>query len=190
MTIAYLANSFPESQEPYVWEEICELRRRGQLVLPCSFKRPRAPSSLEAARETLYILPLRLSLCVRATWALVRNFSSIKNFIKRALFGSEPVMQRLRTLVHTWLGVYLATAIRNRNVRHIHVHHGYFSSWSGMVAAKLLDAEFSLTLHGSDLLLRADYLDIKLKHCGSASRSPNSTGNTSARGFRKLIRTS
>jgi glycosyltransferase involved in cell wall biosynthesis len=34
-----------------------------------------------------------------------------------------------------------------------------------MVAARLLDASFSMTLHGSDLLVRADYLDVKLKHC-------------------------
>ena len=39
--IAYLANSFPEAVEPYVWEEIRELRRRGQPVVACSFRRPR-----------------------------------------------------------------------------------------------------------------------------------------------------
>ena len=34
-----------------------------------------------------------------------------------------------------------------------------------MTAARLLDASFSLTLHGSDLLVRADYLDCKLENC-------------------------
>ncbi len=34
-----------------------------------------------------------------------------------------------------------------------------------MVAARLLDTEFSMTLHGSDLLLHATYLDVKLKNC-------------------------
>lgn len=34
-----------------------------------------------------------------------------------------------------------------------------------MVAARILGARFSLTLHGSDLLVRADYLDCKLKNC-------------------------
>ena len=34
-----------------------------------------------------------------------------------------------------------------------------------MVAARILDASFSMTLHGSDLLVRADYLDIKLAQC-------------------------
>jgi glycosyltransferase involved in cell wall biosynthesis len=34
-----------------------------------------------------------------------------------------------------------------------------------MVAARLLGASFSMTLHGSDLLVRADYLDAKLRDC-------------------------
>ena len=55
--------------------------------------------------------------------------------------------------------------LRHRRIRHIHVHHGYFSSWVGMVGAKLLGASFSMTLHGSDLLVRANFLDIKIQHC-------------------------
>ena len=34
-----------------------------------------------------------------------------------------------------------------------------------MVAARFLAIDFSMTLHGSDLLLHAAYLDTKLKHC-------------------------
>jgi glycosyltransferase involved in cell wall biosynthesis len=45
------------------------------------------------------------------------------------------------------------------------VHHGYFGSWIAMVAARLLDVEFSMTLHGSDLLLHGVYLDAKLESC-------------------------
>ena len=34
-----------------------------------------------------------------------------------------------------------------------------------MVAARLLGVEFSMTLHGSDLLLHGTYLDAKLENC-------------------------
>ena len=34
-----------------------------------------------------------------------------------------------------------------------------------MAAARLLDLKFSLTLHGSDLLLHRAYLDVKLQNC-------------------------
>ena len=165
MTIIYLSNSFPEPLEPYVWEEICELQKQGVRVLPCSIKRPKGSANAEASLRTLYAFPLRLGAFLQSAWACVRQFSKLKDFLRRALVGPAPLPQRVRTLVHTCLGVYLATLARNYNVRHIHVHHGYFSSWVGMVAARILGATFSMTLHGSDLLVRADYLDIKLKNC-------------------------
>ena len=34
-----------------------------------------------------------------------------------------------------------------------------------MIAARILGAGFSMTLHGSDLLVRADFLDVKLAEC-------------------------
>src|SRR5262249_45237032 len=54
---------------------------------------------------------------------------------------------------------------QKHRVSHIHVHHGYFGSWIVMVAARVLDIPYSMTLHGSDLLLSAAYLDVKLRHC-------------------------
>jgi glycosyltransferase involved in cell wall biosynthesis len=52
-----------------------------------------------------------------------------------------------------------------QQVEHIHVHHGYFGSWIAMVAARLSGVGYSMTLHGSDLLLHAAYLDAKLENC-------------------------
>jgi hypothetical protein len=50
-TIAYIANEFPSPLEPYVIDEISELRRRGAQVICCSGKRV-APkrSSIGGAR--------------------------------------------------------------------------------------------------------------------------------------------
>jgi len=39
-------------------------------------------------------------------------------------------------LLHTCLGVYYAALLREQNVDHIHVTHGYFGSWIAMVAAR------------------------------------------------------
>ena len=165
--IAYLANSFPEAVEPYVWEEIRELRARGQCVVACSFRRPRqvAAQDARAASETTYLFPLDPRFALRASCIFFLRFGLIVDFLWRAVRGPEPMQRRLRTIAHTWLGAYLAAALRKKQITHIHVHHGYFSSWAGMVAARLLGVTFSLTLHGSDLLVRADYLDCKLKYC-------------------------
>ncbi len=168
-TVAYLTNQFPSPVEPYVADEIQELRSRGVTVIPCSARH--ATKALDSdlkvfAAETLYLQPLRLKLLIHAAFLCFLKFSMLKDFFRRALFqGSEPLRRRLRALLHTWLGVYYALLIEGSGVEHIHVHHGYFASWIAMVAARVLGIEFSMTLHGSDLLLHPAYLDTKLKHC-------------------------
>jgi glycosyltransferase involved in cell wall biosynthesis len=166
-TIAYLANSFPEAGESYVWEEIRELRRRGREILCCSFRRsdhvPPELSDLE--NETIYIQHARAWIILAGLAVVATKFHPIRDLVWRALRGPETFQKRLRAFGHTWLGVCLAASLRRKHISHIHVHHGYFASWAGMVAARLLDASFSVTLHGSDLLLRADYLDCKLQEC-------------------------
>jgi colanic acid/amylovoran biosynthesis glycosyltransferase len=168
-TVAYLTNQFPSSVEPYVVEEIQELRRRGVRVIPCSARyNPAAhdPGLKSFAAETLYLQPLRLGLLICAAVMCLLKFPVLKDFFRRALFqGSEPLVRRLRALLHTWLGVYYALLIEGSGAQHIHVHHGYFGSWIAMVAARFLGIEFSMTLHGSDLLLHSAFLDTKLKHC-------------------------
>jgi colanic acid/amylovoran biosynthesis glycosyltransferase len=165
--ILYLANSFPEASEPYVWAEIAELRKRGRTVVPCSFRRPKhVPTQVEEfASETFYVFPLRMQIVLRTCWMCISQMGKISDLFWRLIRGPETMARRFRALAHTWLGVYLAAALGKEPINHIHVHHGYFSSWAGMTAARLLDAGFSLTLHGSDLLVCADYLDCKLENC-------------------------
>ncbi|HXM21606.1 MAG TPA: glycosyltransferase family 4 protein [Terriglobales bacterium] len=168
-TVAYLANLFPSSVEPYVAEEIQELRRRGVTVISCSARHHTTALDSELksfAAETLYLQPLRLKLLIHAAFMCLLKFPMLKDFLRRALLQeSEPIRRRLRALLHTWLGVYYALLIERSGVEHIHVHHGYFASWIAMVAARFLGIEFSMTLHGSDLLLHPASLDTKLKHC-------------------------
>jgi colanic acid/amylovoran biosynthesis glycosyltransferase len=169
-TIAYLANQFPSPVEPYVFEEIEELRRRGVQVIPCSARRPargiEEPQLKAFASEALYLQPLTCGLILRASWLCLFNCTLLAGIVTRVLMqGSEPLARRLRALLHTLLGACYALKLQGRGVQHIHVHHGYFASWIGMVAARLLDIDYSLTLHGSDLLLHGAYLDTKLKHC-------------------------
>ena len=78
--------------------------------------------------------------------------------------GASPV-RRIRALGHTLMGSALAEQLAPLDVEHIHAHHGYFASWMALAAARLLGIGFSFTLHGSDLLQRADLLPAKLRAC-------------------------
>ena len=163
-SICYLANSFPEPSEGYVSQEITELRRQGHRVVPCAFRKPKDPRSL-IGHGAIYAFPLKIRACLRATRLCLSKFGAIADLLLRAVRGPEPYHRRFRALVHTWLGVYLAVMLRQEGIDHIHVHHGFFSSWCAMTAARVLEIDFSMTLHGSDMLVRADYLDCKLQNC-------------------------
>src|SRR5271165_7543981 len=148
--------------EPYVGEEILELRRRGVRVIPGSVRRSEAATSQFPSREVLCLQPVRAMALLRALGLLVRHWKRISSLVGRVLLrGKESPTVRLKALLHTWLGAHYAIRLHGRGVDHIHVHHGYFGSWIGMVAARLLGISFSLTLHGSDLLLHGTYLDTK-----------------------------
>lgn len=168
-TIAYLSNLFPSPVEPYIVDEICELRRRGITVVPCSARelKTEPDKTLKPfAAHTLYIQSLRVTTLLRAVWLCILKLPTLIGFLRHVLFGGqEPLKRRVFALLHTLLGVYYAALLRDRHVEHIHVHHGYFASWIAMVAARLLNVGFSMALHGSDLLLDAAFLDLKLKQC-------------------------
>lgn len=170
ITVAYLANQFPADVEPYVSAEIDELRRRGANVIAGSARAvgiTQLKSKKESsAREILSLRPLRIGILLRALVLVLRRWQCISGLLVRVLFrGNELLRQRFKALSHTALGAYYAALLEQKKVNHIHVHHGYFAAWVAMVTARLLGIGYSLTLHGSDLLLGAAYLDTKLQNC-------------------------
>jgi colanic acid/amylovoran biosynthesis glycosyltransferase len=172
LTVAYLTNQFPCAVEPYVGEEIEELRRRGVRVVAGSVRKVNIPDiSTRAHTPEIVLQPVSFVLLVRAARLLLHGWPRISDIIRRVIWlGHEGPVRRLKALAHTLLGACYAVLLEDRederiSVDHIHVHHGYFGSWIGMVAARLLDIPFSMTLHGSDLLLNAAYIDLKLESC-------------------------
>ncbi len=167
LTVAYLANELPCAVEPYVVAEIEELRKRGVRVVAGSVRRPHVRSDQMGEFNSEIVLR-RLNPIVLASAALlcVRRWARLAPLLKRILLcGREGLLQRVKALAHTFLGACYAARLKGHGVEHIHVHHGYFGSWIAMTAARLLGVEFSLTLHGSDLLLHGAYLDTKLAQC-------------------------
>ncbi len=167
LTVAYLANQFPSAVEPYVVDEIAELRRRGVRVMAGSVRKARPENVWPGqGQPEVVVRSLSVVILLRALWLCVRRWQRISPLLARILFrGREGPFRRIKALAHTWLGACYAARLTGTGVDHIHVHHGYFGSWIAMSAAQLLGVRFSMTLHGSDLLVRATYLDTKLENC-------------------------
>jgi colanic acid/amylovoran biosynthesis glycosyltransferase len=168
-TVAYIANEFPSAVEWYVPAEIQELRGRGVRVLPCSARRsvpPLETSEPDLAKDTLCIQRFNVRAFFRMLRSMPITLPRVAGLIVRVFRErNESPARRVRALLHTLAGLYFAALLEERNVEHIHAHHGYFSSWIAMIAARALCVPYSLTLHGSDLLLHAAYLDTKLTEC-------------------------
>ena len=165
LTVASLANQFPSPVEPYVVDEILELRRRGFRVIPGSVRKSAAaaPSGIQPQVVVADASPF---VFLRAALLCLKRWRRISDLVWRVVAcGHEGPVLRAKALLHTWLGACYAVLLEPHGVDHIYVHHGYFGSWIAMVAARLLDVGFSLTLYGSDLLVHAKYLDVKLKNC-------------------------
>lgn len=165
--IAYLAHQFPSSLEPYVLDEIQALRARGETVVCSSARKihPTHSKSEHPEEQIIFLWPAGFFLLFRALLVLVANAPKLKDLFWRIFFhGHESVVRRMRALAHTWLGCCYALLLKNYRIDHIHVHHGYFASWIAMVAARVLNVSYSITLHGSDVLLHRAYLDTKLQN--------------------------
>jgi colanic acid/amylovoran biosynthesis glycosyltransferase len=170
LKVAYITNRFPAAVEWYVIDEINELRKRGVEVVTCSAKKVNGtslpPDLQKFARETISLTPLRPSVLWRALRMFAGQSRLIREFIgKEVIRSNDSWGKRIKALAHTLLGVCLATTLRDRKIEHIHVHHGYFAAWVAMVAARLLGITYSMTLHGSDLLLHASHMETKLSEC-------------------------
>lgn len=174
-TVAYIANQLPSPLEPYVMDEIGELRRRGVRVICCSGKKTPidespvhelSPAESAFRDEARFLWPLPPRKLAQAAHRLGSDGRVLRPVLQAALQESNGSRsQRLRALGHTLLGTALANELAPLEVEHIHAHHGYFASWMALVAARLLGIGFSLTLHGSDLLLHGHLLAAKLRFC-------------------------
>ena len=163
--IAYIANEFPSPVEPYVQDEIRALRRRGATVIATTARRPTFAANNSISPD-INLQNIAWCALVQSIFLLICRFPDLADLFARILFqGQESLPRRIRCLVHTVLGVYYAVILRPFHVNHIHAHHGYFGSWIALIAARILNVGFSLTLHGSDLLLHPSFLDTKLVNC-------------------------
>jgi colanic acid/amylovoran biosynthesis glycosyltransferase len=152
-SLAYIAQSFPDFTQTFVYREVMALESLGMPVATFAiWKKPRDRVSEEArhyVEKTYYALPV--------SWPgfLFSHifFLSVHpaRYWKTALFvlsrRGEPFQNRARTFHHFCEAVYLAKEMRKRGIKHIHAHFSINAATVALVAARLLKITFSFTAH-------------------------------------------
>lgn len=170
MRVAYLVNEFPAVTEPYVSEEVAALLGRGHQVVVLSAFRPgrAAPADVQTSRvpsgiDVRYLSPVAPFPLVASCLWFLRHLKVLRPTLRRVLFGgTESARDRAKGLKHVLLGVYCARLLAGYQVDHLHAHHGYFAAFGALVASRILGVGYTLTLHGSDVLLDGLFLDAKV----------------------------
>ena len=173
--IGYLTGEYPKASHTFILREVSALRDLGLTVKTASIRRPEdkeliGPEERRALEDTFFVLSKsnlipdlilgHLRLLERAP---VLYFKTLALALKTARPG---VRGRLWQLFYFAEAGILAHWIRKEEIAHLHNHFADSSSTVAMLAAKLADIPFSLTLHGPAELFEPKgwHLGEKIKH--------------------------
>lgn len=162
--VAYVAQSFPDLTQTFVYREVEALERLGIPVATFSiWRKPVQSVSMEARPffdRTFYVFPLsRFRFFFSHLGCLlshpVRYGKTLCFVLSRP---GQPHRNRVRTFYHFCYAVYMAGEMRRRGVRHIHAHFSLNAATVALAAARLLKISFSFTAHNivfrENLILR------------------------------------
>ena len=168
--IAYLAQVFPSLTQTFVYREVLALRERGVSVHTFSIW-PSDPADLSAeavplTEETFYIFPISwFSFAqVHLRYLINRPLRYLGTLAFLLTRPREPLRNRWRSLLHFLYGMLAVREIERLKVQHIHAHLGWSASSIALIANRLLDVPFSLTLHAGGIYIHRLLLEAKLEH--------------------------
>lgn len=155
MKVAYFTSRYPAISHTFIMREILALRARGIEVVTIS---QRAADQREILAEadrrerdaTSYILPPRWGRLFAAH--LRALLTRPLRYISALVFSQRVRPGGLRAMVWHFFyfveAVQLADEMRRRNVRHVHVHFAGPCATVAMIAERLGDLTYSMTVHG------------------------------------------
>jgi colanic acid/amylovoran biosynthesis glycosyltransferase len=155
-SLAYVIGTYPLLTTTFVDREIEQVERQGGDVTVLSLRRPNRMLS-DGQRETMdrviYVLPvspLRV-LAAHLRFLVTHPVRMASVFVHLGTRPHDSVRARIRTILHTGLGVVVADTLRRHPVGHIHAHFVDRATVVAWVSARLLDVPFSATAHANDI---------------------------------------
>ncbi len=169
MSTAYFNSCFPKLSETFIQREVRSLREIGLPLVLVSNRPPRSgefhPGDKSLIQETFYLKPIRLGLYIKSNLKIFfKSPGRYLNAIKLALLLKDknfPLI-RYRNLARLAGAAVLANHILEKNVSHVHVHFAFGAAGVAIFLEKLTNIPYSLSIHGSDVLLPQPLIREKL----------------------------
>jgi glycosyltransferase involved in cell wall biosynthesis len=169
--LIYVIGTYPLLTTTFIDREIERLRQSGIDIQVIAMRRPDADTPFSEAQQALrqgvdYLLPvngiqLLLSHCY---FVLKRPVYYLRTLFYLLTRTHPTIKARFKTLLHFGEGVYAAYLLRNRPFRELHAHFVDRAATVALVAGRLLDKPYSLSVHaGADIFVDPVLLTEKIR---------------------------
>jgi glycosyltransferase involved in cell wall biosynthesis len=172
--IAYMTGQYPTASDTFIQREVAQLRASGMTVRTFAVRRPfdwndnAADPALETERgQTTYLLPCGIARMAGAHLSmLLRHPRNYARAMRLAHASRGPGVSALRQACYFAEAALVAERMRRERLSHIHNHFANSSCTVAMLAARMLGATFSFTIHGSAIFFEPHKwrIDVKAAH--------------------------
>ena len=150
MRIAYLTTSYPEVSHTFIRREILELERLGYEVERLSIREPESvlvdPDDLAEVEHTYYSLAeLRSDLLPALFINPIQLLRALWMTLQMGRVSHRGIVVNLAYLLEA---IPLAKRLRDRDIKHVHVHFGTNAASVARLVKRLGGPNFSMTIHG------------------------------------------
>lgn len=168
MKLAYLTSLYPGLSSTFIVNEARGLRARGFDIRFFSVRRPDPASLPEGLRAEMREVTYLLDAGVVGTLAAVASATVRRPLAFLRTLGWSVTRPNLAWKRRAFMVIYfvealiLARGLRKGGFRHLHVHHANNANVVALLAARYLGRRYSVTAHGSDILLERELLREKI----------------------------
>ena len=201
MKVAYLTSQYPAPSHTFIFHEVTALRTAGVDIHTFSVRRPEPSDILSDVDQrqvdtTTYLRPFKvLHLLANVLWACTLKPIGLASATLLSLRHRPP---GIRSFVYAffYLGeaLLLARALSDRKIDRLHNHFANSGAIVGLLATKILQIPWSVTLHG---ISEFDYpagilLPEKIAHadfvaCSSYFNLAQASRTTDSKNWTKLV---
>lgn len=166
--LAYLFSTFPALSTTLTQHQVRGTERLGLTTLLAATRPPAPdgyhPEDAEFLARTAYLTPVRpLDYLAANLGQLARGPADYWRAVSLALrLNDRFPHQRLTNLAHVAGAARLARVMNGSEVAHVHVNFAFGAAGVAMFLKKMTGLDYSITIHGSDVLLPRPLTEEKL----------------------------